>query len=151
MTRRTLLSACLALAVSIAPVAAAAQTPAAAPAAPAAATVADAKPFLGDWTIAGESPMGPFTSALSIKAEGETVSAVISSDVQAPTTIDGANIMKSGSNLVLHYSFDYEGNAIPATLTVAMKADKLDAFISFADGAFEMGGVGTKTPAAPAN
>jgi uncharacterized lipoprotein YbaY len=150
MNRRTLLSACLALAVSIAPVAAMAQTPAA-PAAPAAATAADTKPFLGDWTISGESPMGPFSTALSIKAEGDKTSAVISSEIQPPTTITGENIQKSGNNLVLYYSFDFDGNSIPAVLTLALKEDKLDAFFSFADGAFEMGGVGTKTPAAAAN
>lgn len=147
MTRTTLLSTGLALALAITPAVVSAQTPAAA-AAPAAVTPADAKPFLGDWNIVGESPMGPFSVALSISVAEGKVGAVISSEIQAPTTIADDSIQKTGDNLTLYYSFDFDGNAIPAVLTIAMKEDKLDAYFSFADGAFEMGGVGTKAPAA---
>jgi hypothetical protein len=148
MTPATLTSACLALAILATPALSSAQSPApAAAAAPAAVTPADAKPFLGDWAIAGESQMGPFVVNLSIKEEAGKVAATISSEIQPPTAV--TDITKTANGLLLRYSFDYEGNAIPALLTVAMKADKLDALFSFADGAFEMGGVGTKaTPAA---
>lgn len=143
MTRSMLISACLTLAVSAAPAAALAQSPApAAAAAPAAVTPADAKPYLGDWTITGESPMGPFTTSLSMKVDDGKVVATISSEIQPPTAI--TDITKGASGLVLRYSFDFDGNAIPAVLTVTPKADKLDALFNFADGAFEMGGVGTK-------
>ena len=148
MTRTTLLSAGLALALATPPAVAFAQTPAAA-AAPAALTPADAKPYLGDWTINGESQMGPFVIALSIAVDEGKVGAVISSEIQAPTPI--TDITKAGNGLVLRYSFDFDGNAIPAVLTIATKEDKLDALFSFADGAFEMGGVGTKAAATAAN
>ena len=147
MTRSALTSACLALALTAAPVLASAQSPApAAAASPAAVTPADAKPFLGDWTITGESQMGPFVVNLSVKDEAGKVAATISSEIQPPTAV--ADITKGSNGLVLRYSFDFDGNSIPAVLTLAMKADKLDALFSFGDGAFEMGGVGTK--AAPA-
>jgi hypothetical protein len=129
------------------PVLTAAQTPTgAAAAAPAGVTPADAKPFLGNWNIAGESPMGPFAVSLSVAVEEGKVVGTISSEIQAPTAI--ADITKSGDNLILRYSFDYDGNAVPAVLTLTSKAENIDAYFSFADGAFEMGGVGTK--AAPA-
>ncbi|MCC7044545.1 MAG: hypothetical protein IT183_11825 [Acidobacteria bacterium] len=147
MTPATLTSACLTLAIVAAPALSSAQSPApTAATAPAAVTPADAKPFLGDWTIAGESQMGPFVVNLSIKDDAGKVAATISSEIQPPTAV--ADITKGSNGLVLRYSFDFDGNSIPAVLTVAMKADKLDALFSFADGAFEMGGVGTK--AAPA-
>ena len=148
MTRSALTSACLALALAAAPVLAFAQSPApAAAAAPGAVSPADAKPFLGDWTIAGESQMGPFVVNLSVKDEAGKVAATISSEIQPPTAV--ADITKGSNGLVMRYSFDFDGNSIPAVLTLAMKADKLDALFSFGDGAFEMGGVGTKAePAA---
>ncbi len=116
-------------------------------AAPAAAlTPAAAAAFMGDWAVAGESQMGPFVVNVSVKEEAKAVVGEISSEIQAPTKV--TDVTKNGDSLVLRYSFDYEGNAIPAVLTLTPKADKLDAYFSFADGAFEMGGVGTK--AAPA-
>jgi len=145
MTRALLTSACLALALTTTPVLTFAQSPAAA-AAPAALTAADAQPFLGDWNIVGESQMGPFVVSLSFKVEEGKVGAVISSEIQPATPV--TNITKGANGLVLRYSFDFDGNSIPAVLTVAAKADKLDATFSFADGAFEMAGVGTKAPAA---
>ena len=145
MTRSLLTSACLVLALAAAPVPAFAQTPAA-PATPAALTPADAAPFLGDWNIVGESQMGPFVMSLSIKVDDGKVGAVISSQIQAATPV--AHITKGANGLVLRYSFDYDGNSIPAVLTVATREDKIDASFSFADGAFEMAGVGTKAPAA---
>lgn len=136
---RLFTSACLVLALTSAP--ALAQTPAPTP-----ATEADVQTLLGDWTISGESQMGPFVVALKMAvAEGKPV-ATLSSEVQAPTEI--TDITKSGEDLVLTYWFDYEGNSIPSVLTITPKADKFDAYFSFADGAFEMGGVGEKAAAA---
>jgi hypothetical protein len=143
MTRSMLTAACLALTVAAAPALAFAQSPAPAAAAPAAVTPADAKPYLGDWTLAGESQMGPFVMSLAFKVDAGKVVATLSSEVQAPTTV--TDITKVGTGLVLRYSFDYEGNAIPVMLTVATKEDKLDAALSFAEGAFEMAAVGTRT------
>lgn len=152
MTRAFVRSTILAASLAAIPAISHAQQPAAAapaaaatPAAPGAATPDDAKPFLGDWSVAGESQMGPFLVNVSVKvAEGKVV-AEISSDIQPLTPVN--DVTKNGTNLVLRYSFQYEGNDIPAVLTLTPKADKLDAVFSFADGAFEMGGVGTKKAA----
>src|SRR5690606_28573413 len=96
---RLFTSACLVLALTSAP--ALAQTPASTP-----ATEADVQTLLGDWTISGESQMGPFVVALKMAvAEGKPV-ATLSSEVQAPTEI--TDITKSGEDLVLTYWFDYE-------------------------------------------
>lgn len=148
MTRSMLTSACLALALAAAPALAFAQSPApAAAAAPAAVTPADAKPFLGDWTLTGESQMGPFVMALAMKVDAGKVVATLSSEMQPETTV--TDITKVGTGIVLRYSLNFDGNAIPVVVTLATKADKLDANLSFADGAFEMAAVGTKTaPAA---
>lgn len=142
MTRTILTSACLALALATAPALTFAQSPAAAAAAPAAVTPADAGPFLGSWTIAGESQMGPFAMALSLTVAEGKVGGTLSSDMQPEIAI--TDITKSAGTLVLRYSFDYEGNPVPVVVSLTPKADKLDATFSFADGAFEMTGIGSK-------
>ncbi|MFO7303675.1 MAG: hypothetical protein DIU54_014790 [Acidobacteriota bacterium] len=138
---RLLTSLCMMLLLTAAP--ALAQSPTSEPAP---ATEADVKAILGDWTITGESGMGPFAVWLTMAVEEGKPTGTISSEIQAPTVI--TDITKRGETLVLAYSFDFEGNAIPAVLTLTPNAEKLDAYFSFADGAFEMAGVGVKTPPA---
>jgi hypothetical protein len=139
----TLLTAGLAAHVQLA-----AQTPAAAPAAPAVAaapvpiTAADAKPLLGDWTIAAEGPQGAITMLLTLKADGEKTVGEISSDAMAPSTI--TEIYKAGNAILLQYSFDYQGSAVPAVVTLTPAGETLNAVFDFADGAFTMPAVATR-------
>jgi hypothetical protein len=146
MSRKQFASLCTALAIATAPAALFAQQPApvvaASAAAPAAVTPADAAPFMGDWTLTMESPMGPSAMAMAIKNDAGKVVASLSSEMMPLTNI--SNITKTGSSLLLSYSFDYEGNAVPVVVTLTPKADKLDAHLSFAAGAFEMSGTGAK-------
>lgn len=150
MSRKQFASFCTALAIAAAPAALIAQQPAPAVAAaatgaatPAAVTPADAAPFMGDWTLTLESPMGPSAMAMSVKTDAGKVVASLSSDMMPLTNI--TDVTKTGPSLVLSYSFDYEGNAVPVVVTLTPKADKLDAHLSFAAGAFEMSGTGAKT------
>lgn len=145
MPRFNAVAACLALVLVVAPAAAFAQQAAPAAAAPTSLTSADAASFLGDWAVAGESPMGPFLINVSVKTEEARVVGEISSDIQAPTRV--TDVTKDRDQLVLRYSFDYEGNSIPAVLTLRPAEDKLNALFDFADGAFQMEGVGTKKAA----
>ena len=145
MPRFSAVVPCLALVLAVTPAVVSAQQAAPAAAAPAAVAPADAKAFLGDWAVAGESPMGPFLVNVSVKAEGAAVVGEVSSDIQAPTRV--TDVTKDQDQLVLRYSFDYEGNAIPAVLTLRPAEGKLNAFFDFADGAFQMEGVGTKKAA----
>lgn len=143
MPRINVVAACLALGLAVAPAVAFAQAPPAA--ASAAVTPADAAPFLGDWAVAGESPMGPFVINVSVKTEEAKVIGEVSSDIQALTRV--TDVAKDRDQLVLRYSFDYEGNSIPAILTLRPTEGKLNALFDFADGAFQMEGVGTKKAA----
>lgn len=147
MSRKQFASLCTAFTISVTPAALLAQQPAppvaVAATAPAAVTPADAAPFMGDWTLTMESPMGPSAMAMAIKNDGGKVVASLSSEMMPLTNI--SNITKTGSSLLLSYSFDYEGNAVPVVVTLTPKAEKLDAHLSFAAGAFEMSGTGAKT------
>jgi hypothetical protein len=108
------------------------------------ATPADAAPFLGDWTLEMQGPNGPGTFDLTVKVEKEKVGAEIKSEQMPLHAI--TDVTKSGKSLYLSYSFDYEGNAVSAvvSLTPAAEGGKTTAQIDFAGGAYVMTGVATK-------
>lgn len=120
-----------------------AQAPAAS-AGPAMATPADAAPFIGDWVITAEGPMGPSVFRISVAVVDGAVTARVGSDFmdQAVT-----NIRKNGEALVLIYSFDFDGNPVPAVVTLARAEDLMGAVIDFGGGAFVMQGAGPRAPA----
>jgi hypothetical protein len=57
-----------------------------------------------------------------------------------------SNITTLGTNLVLRYAADFNGNAMPVAITLVPDKEKVTATFSFADGQFEMAGVATKKP-----
>lgn len=115
--------------------------------APAVITAADAAPFLGDWTINASSDMGPVVFALSLKnTDGKILGEIGSAAVGVSPITD---ITRAGANLVLKYTFFYEGNPVSAVVTLAPVEGKTNATLEFADGAFVMTGAATKaTPPA---
>ena len=107
------------------------------------ATVADAAPFLGDWTLALQGPNGPATFNLSVKVENDKVVGEIGSDAVPVQKI--TSISKTDKSLVLNYSFPWEGNAIDAVVSLMPGTDgKTAAQIDFAGGAYTMTGTATK-------
>lgn len=112
-----------------------------APPVPAPPTAAEAAPFMGDWTIAAESQMGPTAMALTIKIEADKVQGEISSEQMPKTVI--TDVVKSGPSLLLRYSFDFQGMAIPVVVTLTPGAT-VAVSIDFAGGAFVMAGTATK-------
>jgi hypothetical protein len=141
MSRALLALSCLALTLAATTVVRAQQpTPP-----PAAITAADVAAFLGDWTLTLDSPMGPSAMTLSVKTDAGKVGGEISSEMMPKSPI--ADITKAGANLVLKYSFDYQGNMVPVVITLTPSADKVGAHLSFADGAFEMAGTAAKAAA----
>ena len=106
----------------------------------------DAAPFLGDWILELQGPNGPGTFDLNVKVEKEKVVGQIATptlDTQAIT-----DIRKSGDNLVLHYTFNYEGSPVDAAVYLMpapeAKDGKLKAQIDFAGGAYVMTGTAAK-------
>lgn len=104
---------------------------------------ADAAPFIGEWTLAMQGQNGPATLDLAVKVENDKVVGEIkSAELPAQAITDVTKVDKS---LVLRYSFDYQGNAVP-TIVSLMPADdgKINAQIDFAGGAYVMSGTATK-------
>jgi hypothetical protein len=128
-----------------------AQTPApAAPAAasvPIAATPENAAFFLGDWTLTAEGVNGPATFAVSVKADEGKVTADISSETQPRQAI--TDVSKNDTSLILRYTFDYQGMAVPVVVSMKPAEDKTGVQLDFADGAYQMVGTAAKNkPAA---
>jgi hypothetical protein len=125
------------------------QAPAAPQAQPAASVPlapADAASLVGDWTIAAESPMGPSAFLLTLKVADGKVVGEISSDMQPKAAI--TDITKAGAVVTLRYTFDYQGNGVPAAITLTPgAAETLTVVFDFADGAFTMNGTATRKKA----
>jgi hypothetical protein len=106
-------------------------------------SAADAAPFIGDWTLALESPDGPREFELTVKMEKDKVVGEISAPGMATHPI--SDITKPEKDLVLRYSFDYEGNPVPTVVSLTPAEEgKIKAYIDFAGGAYVMSGTGTR-------
>jgi hypothetical protein len=126
-----------------------AQAPAAPP------TAAQIAPFVGDWVVTTAMGGNQMTSVLSVKNDGGSVTATIAAEGQSATPISG--IAVTGGSLVLRYSVDFGGRAIPTVMTLtpdttAGPAGSVQRVqMSVLDGQYEMSGMAAKQlPGAPA-
>jgi hypothetical protein len=148
MSRASIVAASLALGLVMAAVPSAhAQqpAPAAAPAAASPATPADVASLVGDWTLAMDTPMGPASTLLTLRVDAGKVVADVSSDMIPKTTV--TDISRSGANIVVKYSIDFQGQPVPIVLTLTPKGSDLAASFDFGSGMFQMDGVGTRKKA----
>jgi len=106
-------------------------------------TPQQAAPFIGDWTLALQGPNGPGTFAVSLKVEKEKVVGEVSSDQLPKLPVTSISI--ADKSLVLGYTFNWEGNAVEAVITLTPGAEgKTAAQIDFAGGAYVMTGTAVK-------
>lgn len=106
---------------------------------PAGLTPAQAAPFMGDWSIATDSPMG--TVGISVKAEGSALRvAAIHGGQPVPVT----DVSLAGQNLVLRYMLPAQGTPISSAITLTPAGATRRASIAIMDGQYEISGVATK-------
>ena len=110
-------------------------------------TAAEAAPFVGSWTLTLEGPNGPATFDLDVKVDQDkAVGEIKSAELPAQPITD---ITKVDKSLVLRYSFDYQGNQVPAVVSLMPAEEgKTKAQIDFAGGAYVMSGTAAKKEAA---
>jgi hypothetical protein len=122
-------------ALVLAPVAAAAQS---------ALASSEATAFLGTWTMTLESPQGAFEQTLVIKDMAGKVGAELTNQM-APEPTHITDITKAGTDLVLKFAGDFQGNAFTAAITLTPDGDdKAKASFNIMDGMFVMEGAATK-------
>ena len=133
MSRKWIVHALVALFMLLAPVVSKAQS----------LSTADAGAFMGNWTMSMESPQGPFEQELALKDKDGKVIGELTNAVMAPTTI--TDITKSGTDLVMKYEGNYQGNSFAATLTMSPEgANKAKVVFDVNGGTFTMSGSATK-------
>ena len=129
--------ASLALLLLIAPITASAQ----------ALAPADAGDFMGIWTLTLDSPQGAFEQTLTVKDEEGKVVAEATSQMQ-PEAQKITDVSKTGGNLVLKFSGNFQGNPFDATITLTPDGeDKAKVVFDINGGMFTMPGTGTRKKA----
>ena len=103
---------------------------------------AQAAPFIGDWTAAITSQMGPSTYLVSVKVEGGSVVASVTGGIFPRTTVSDISLV--GKNLFLKYASDFQGTLIPSLIAMTPQGQNMLLTISLMDGQFEMAGTATK-------
>jgi hypothetical protein len=112
------------------------------------ATPAEAAPFLGDWTLTLQGPNGPGNFDLTVKVEEQKVVGEISIPTGEMPKNFIPEVAMNDKTMELRYSFDYQGNNVPAVVSLTPAADgKVNAQIDFAGGAYVMTGTATKKEA----
>jgi hypothetical protein len=107
-------------------------------------TVADLGMFAGKWTLSLDSPQGAFEQELEFKDEdGKAVAEMISQMQPEPQKV--TDITKSGSDVVLKYAGNYQGNPFDAAVTLTPDGtDKCKVTFDVNGGQFTMSGTGAK-------
>ncbi len=103
----------------------------------------DAAKFIGAWAIGMDSPQGAMTMNLTVKNDAGKVAGSMTSDM-SPDPQAITDVARAGEALVLKYSMDFQGQAIPVKMTLTPDGDKLKVEFDIADGQFSMPGTGTK-------
>ncbi len=106
--------------------------------------VAAARTFLGTWTLAMTSDMGSFAMNLEVTDMGGKVAATIGApELGAP--MDVTDITKDGESLVLAFAGNAQGQSFDAVMTLEPAGEELSVWFDINQGAFGMGGTGTKS------
>lgn len=82
---------------------------------------ADAKTWMGDWTITTEGRRGPQEQTLTIKDAAGKVAAQLAGGRGGP--IDITEVSKAGNDLVLKFKRQAQGNEVAITLTLSPQPD----------------------------
>lgn len=118
-----------------------AQAPPAA-AKPVAATPQNAAAFLGDWDLSGEGSNGPASFTLSLKPQGDTVTAVLTNRDNVPQTVNEISMV--GSALALDVTFENGGTDYPAVVSLTPSGDTVALHIEVANGLAQLDGTAKK-------
>lgn len=107
-------------------------------------TIADLGIFAGEWTLTLDSPQGAFEQSVVFKDEDGKAVAEMTSAIQ-PDAQKVTDISKSGSDVVLKFAGNFQGNPFDAAITLTPDGtDKCKVTFDVNGGQFTMNGTGTK-------
>ncbi len=105
-------------------------------------TPAQAAPFIGDWSAAIDSQMGPSTYKVSVKVDDGKVVASVAGGMFPPAT--ASDVYLSGKHLFVKYVSNVQGMSIPGLVALTPDGQDMLLTISILDGQIEMAGRATK-------
>ena len=109
----------------------------------AATTPADVQKFMGTWALSLESPQGTFVLNFALKEKEGKLAGELTSDIAPPQ--DVTDITKSGDDLVLKYTGNFQGNEFDAKITITPTSDTAaNVVFDVMNGQFVINGTGTK-------
>ena len=107
-------------------------------------TLAELGMFAGSWTLNLDTPQGAFEQELVFKEEGGKAVAEMSNSMQ-PETQKVTDISKNGTDIVLKFAGNFQGNPFDAAITLTPDGtDKCKVTFDVNGGQFTMNGTGTK-------
>ena len=107
-------------------------------------TVSELGAFAGSWTLNLDTPQGAFEQELVFKDEAGKAVAEMSSAMQ-PETQKVTDISKNGTDIVLKFAGNFQGNPFDAAITLTPDGtDKCKVTFDINGGQFTMSGTGTK-------
>ncbi len=107
-------------------------------------SMADLGIFAGEWTLTLGSPQGAFEQNVVFKDEGGKAIAEMTSAIQ-PDAQKVTDLTKAGTDVVLKFAGNYEGNPFDATVTLTPDGtDKCKVTFDVNGGQFTMSGTGIK-------
>ncbi len=123
---------CAAAAVALAPALATAQT----------LSAADAAPFMGTWEIVLDTPQGAMPMNVVVKDVDGKVAGEVGSDMMGVQPV--TDVTKAESSLVLRYTLDMQGNAVPLEIRLIPDGENMKFAFDAAGGQFYLEGPATK-------
>ena len=102
----------------------------------------EAEAFIGDWNLPMDSEFGSFELLLEIHDQDGRVAANIGAPDFGMQSV--TDITKSGETLILNYDTDAQGQLISVTVTLEHDGENILFQLDAAEGAFSVGGTGTR-------
>jgi lipopolysaccharide export system protein LptA len=107
---------------------------------------AQAQAFLGNWTVAIQSDMGPFQMDLTVVDSSGKVAVTMGSEQLPAQSV--TDVTRDAENLILRFTVDAQGTPAPVIVTLRPNAEQgLAVTMDFAAGAFVATGTATRKPA----
>ena len=107
-------------------------------------TIADLGIFAGEWTLTLDGPQGPMEMNVAVKEDDGKAFAEMTSQIQ-PEPLKITDISKSGSDVVLKFAGNFQGNPFDAAITLTPDGtDKCKVTFDVNSGQFTMSGTGAK-------
>lgn len=101
------------------------------------ASATDAAPFVGNWTLKFDGPMGPIETKMKVTSDGGKVTGELSGDLGTAKSTESS---KGAKGLTLQFTLELAGMTLPGSITLVPDGGKFKATFDVMNGAFTVDG-----------